>query len=366
MRIEHVEAIPFSLPLAKPVKFAAGTIASLDHVLVRIRTDDGRVGIGEAPARQMIYGDTVRSIVSGVEDYLGPAILGANAFATQDLWARMGILPRNHFAKAAIDCAVHDIIAQASGVPLFRLLGGFANSVEVCHILGSGSPQDVAAEAERLAASHGLRWFKIKAGLDPAGDTECIAAVRSAMGGDARLTVDCNQAYRADVAERTLPDWERFELEWVEEPCAGSDSAGRARAARACRIPFMLDESAWLPAEVAAEAALGNCRIAAIKTARTGFTVSKDVLAIAKACGMRTVVGSQADGDVGTFAGAHFAAAHAATRHDAAELSFFLETGDRITDRRPAIENGRLVLSEEPGLGAAIDEDRLARLRLDT
>lgn len=365
MKIDSIEAIPFRLPLTHPVKFAAGELHYLEHLLIRVRTDEGALGIAEAPARQMIYGETAKSMLAAIGDYFAPALVGADPFNVELAWARMEALPANHCAKAGIDMALHDLIAKLSGQPLHRMLGGYGREIHVCHILGIGRPTDVARQAVELRARHGFRWFKLKAGMDPRQDTAMIAAVRDAIGPDVHLTVDCNQAYPAHVAERILPEWDRFDLAWVEEPCAGADPQGRARVARASRTPFMLDESAYLPEDLVREAELGSCRVVALKTARTGITKSKKAMHVAEAHGMRPVVGSQAEGELGTLFGAHFAAAHRSTASASAELSFFLETNDRITTESLSIADGRIVLSDEPGVGIEVDEDRLKRLRLD-
>ncbi|MHA3791198.1 mandelate racemase/muconate lactonizing enzyme family protein [Sphingomonas sp. YL-JM2C] len=364
MKIETIEAIPFRLPLQHPVKFAVGEIHFLEHLLIRIRSAEGVEGVSEAPARQMIYGETIPSMVAAIEDYFAPALSGLDPHNIEEAWHRMEALPANHCAKAGIDMALHDLIAKAAGLPLYRMLGGYGRTIDVCHILGIDEPAAVAAQALDLRSRFGFRWFKLKAGIEPRKDTAMIAAVRDAVGPDVHLTVDCNQAYPAHVAERWLPEWDRFDLAWVEEPCAGSDPQGRSRVARASRTPFMLDESAYLPRDVAREGALGNCRIAGIKTARTGISKSRKVLAIAEAHGMRAVVGGQAESELGTMFGAHFAAAHRATATSSAELSFFLETKDRITRESLPIVDGRITLPDRPGIGVELDEERLRRCRL--
>lgn len=365
MKIREIEAIPFRVPLLKPVKFAVGRLDHLEHVLVRVLTDDGRTGVAEAPARHMIYGETQQSIVGAIRGHLAPAIIGMDVFEREAIAAALDRLPWNDCAKSAIDTATTDLVAQHCGVPLYRLLGGYRSSIEVCHILGMGPPDEVAAEAVEMHGRHGLTWFKIKGGVDPAADTARIAAVRKALGSPVKLTVDCNQGYSAIVAERLLPRWDEFDLAWIEEPCPGADFRGRARVAAACRTPFMIDESAFRLTDLVREAELGSCRIFGLKLARTGITTSRKVMALAEAHGIQVVVGSQAEAELGAMTSAHFAAAHRMTSSSSAELSFFLDAADRITEESISIVDGKIHLSSEPGLGIKVDEDRLARLRLD-
>lgn len=127
----------------------------------------------------------------------------------------------------------------------------------------------------------------------------------------------------------------------------------------------MADESCTTPEAVAAEIRHGACRFMSIKTARTGFTLSRRIIALCEQDGVATVIGSQGDTDFGVLAGAHFGAAHRGTAAWPGELSFFLDMQDGLLEEPLAIRDGVLVLSDRPGLGIAIDERRLARYRID-
>jgi L-alanine-DL-glutamate epimerase-like enolase superfamily enzyme len=365
MKITGVEAIPFRVPLTGIVKFATGQLAALEHVLVRISTAEGLTGIAEAPARPMVYGESAKSIVAAIRDWFAPAIVGLEHDALEEVCARLDRVEWNLCAKASIDLALHDLMAKAAGVPLYRLLGGYRDHVELCHILGIGEPERVAAEAGAMIERHGFRWLKLKAGLDPDRDTRVIATVRAAVGSAVRLTVDCNHGYTADVAERVLPRWREFDLAWVEEPCPGSDRRGRARVAAACGLPLMIDESAPTPRTVMDAIERGDCQVVSIKTARTGVTQSKKIMYLAEVNGLRVALGSQGDSEIGALAAAHFGAGHRAIAETCAELTFFLEAADRIIAQPIRITDGRLVLPEAAGTGVVLDERRLDRLRLD-
>jgi L-alanine-DL-glutamate epimerase-like enolase superfamily enzyme len=365
MKITRIEAIPFAIPMRHVVKFATGQLARIEHVLVRIETDQGLVGCAEAPARPMVYGESTQSIVAAIQNWFGPALEGLDPFAIEQVWARLDRVEHNPTAKGAIDIALYDIIGQAAGVPCWRLLGGWGNRVRLSHILGLGSPEEVAEQALTLRAEHGFTAFKLKAGLDPAGDTAMVRAVRRALGDAFLLHVDVNHGYASHVALRTVPEWEASGIAWVEEPCPGHDQRGRALIARATRLPLMADESCITPSAVAAEIRHGACRFMSVKTARTGFTLSRRILALCGEDGMATVIGSQGDSDFGALASAHFCAAHRQTAIWPGELSFFLDMTEGLLAEPLVIHDGHLVLSDRPGLGITIDEARLARLRLD-
>ena len=306
------------------VSFATGSLAALDHVLVRVWSNEGICGVAEAPSRPMVYGETPQSIVAAIRDHLAPACEGLDVFDTAKIEQRFLRLEHNPTAKAAIDIALSDLMGQAAGVPCVKLLGGWTDSLEVSHILGIGAPEAVAEEAVAAREKFGFTTFKLKAGLDPVRDTAMIRQVRATLGPEIRLTVDCNHGYDSITAARVLPMWEQYDIAWVEEPAPGADRLGRARIARDTRLPLMADESAPSLATVMGEIERADCRFISIKTARTGFAQSRRIRDVCAAAGMATVIGSQGDTDVGTLSSLHFGCSHPATAKYPAELSFYL------------------------------------------
>lgn len=202
-----------------------------------VETDEGLSGIGEAPARPMVYGETVCSIVTAIRDLFAPALIGFDPYAIEHVWDRLKRTEQNPTAKGAIDIALHDIIGQAAGVPCWRLLGGWTNRVRVSHILGLGTPDEVVAQAQALRERHGFTAFKLKAGIAHDRDTAMVTAVRQALGDGMLLHVDVNHGYTSQIAARVLPQWEASDIAWVEEPCPGWTSVAvrSSPAARACR-----------------------------------------------------------------------------------------------------------------------------------
>ena len=165
MKIKAIEPIAVSLPMKKPVQMAGETVTRADNVLVRIESDDGVVGWGEAASAPTMTGETVASMMAAVA-LLTPGLLkrpaddfaGASAAMAARLYGNSG-------AKAAIEIALHDLVGRATNRPVYALLGGRQRSrMPVLAVIGS---EDVAADLreakERWAA--GYRAFKIKVGL---------------------------------------------------------------------------------------------------------------------------------------------------------------------------------------------------------
>lgn len=365
MRIVRIEAVPLRLPIKNAISFATGKLAAMEHVLVRIHTDGDLVGISEAPARPMIYGESVNSIVTAIDQWFGPALIGLEHDSIEEAWARIDRVEGNVCAKAAVDIAMHDLIAKVAGQPLWRLIGGYSNEVEVCHgIFKLGPPEEIAAEAKEAVNRYGFRWLKLKAGVDPERDTRLVAAVRKAVGDGVHITIDCNHGYASHVAEKILPAWRDYGVDWIEEPSPGQDVHGRARVAAVAGIPLMLDESAQTPAAVFQEMQRGVCSVLSIKPARSGISQSRKLLTLCELGGLRPVIGSQGDSEVGAFAAAQLGAAQRSIANTCAEVSFFLEMKESIVVERPLLRDGKLILPERPGIGVVIDEDVVARCRM--
>ena len=189
MKVTSFEAIPFRIPFAQKKIWARGALEAAEHVLVRIRTDDGLTGVAEAPPRPTIYGESLRSIVAALEDWFGPAVVGLDPYDTEKMLDRFEQWVGNPTARAAVDMALTDIKAQAAGVPVFKLLGGWTDRVPVCARVPTGPPGAVVQSCRSLLERYGISTFKIKVGMNPEEDIETLRAVREGLGPKVRKSV---------------------------------------------------------------------------------------------------------------------------------------------------------------------------------
>lgn len=364
MKITAITTIPFSLPLRRAIGFAHGSMALTEHVLVEIHTDEGLVGRAEAPSRPYLYGESQASMAEAVRLWFAPPLIGLDPFRTD---TARGILDRtanNNTIKGAIDIALHDLIGQAVGQSCCALLGGHSDRVRVTYVCGYSTPQEMADECAQVHESHGVTAFKVKVGVDPRKDAAALAAIRGRLP-EALIYVDGNEAFSEKDALKMLAMAAEHRVAWAEEPCPAADTVARRRVAEHGAIPILGDDSCRTLSEVTREAMNAAIHLVSIKVARTGYRLSRDILGLAAAHGIRPLVGSQGDSGIGVLAGAHFCAAHRATSALPAELCFHLNLSADILEEPPAIVNGELVLSKNPGLGLAIDPDKLARYRVD-
>jgi L-alanine-DL-glutamate epimerase-like enolase superfamily enzyme len=364
MKITRIACTPVTFPMRTTLAFASGQMAASEHVLVQVHTDEGLTGTAEAPSRPYLYGESQRSMIAAVERWFAPVLIGADPFAIETAWEALDRVAHNNTVKGALDLALHDIIGQALGVPCHRLLGGYATSARVTYVCGHASPAVMQEEALAVAAEYGIDAFKLKVGLDPLADAEMIVAMRRALP-HALLYLDGNEAFRAQDAIRLLRVAEANGIAWVEEPCAVADRAGRRQVARVANVPILGDESCQTVEQVGREIADGTVHMVSIKLARTGYRNASAILGACAAARVRPMVGSQGDSGVGVLAALHFCVAHRATQALPAELSFFLNLGSDLLAEPLTIRAGRLEASGAPGLGIAIDPDKLARCRVD-
>ena len=366
MKITDIDAIPFAIPYRKPLHFASGEVSVAEHVLVRVVTDEGLVGFAEAPPRPFTYGETQESIVAVVRSLFAPAVIGMSAFDREAIGAKLDRTVGNPAAKAALDMALWDVIGKALGLPVSTLLGGYTDRMRVAHMLGFAPPAEMVAEAERMRDSYGITTFKVKVGRHPIGlDVEVCRALREGLGDDVELYIDGNRGWTPSEAARALRAMADLDLTLAEELCPADDVLGRRWLVSHCDIPFVADESAVRPGEVARELLGGSANAISIKTARTGFTTSQRVLFQCEGLGVEVVMGNQIDGQIGTMCTAAFGSAYARTSRRPGELSNFLDMSDDLLTEPLEIRQGELQVRPGPGLGIELDEDKLTHYRQD-
>jgi L-alanine-DL-glutamate epimerase-like enolase superfamily enzyme len=246
MRIVDVTRASYRWPRHKPISNGKHTYTHAGLGVVRIQTDAGVTGIGIGAA----------SGIAGVTiDQLKPLLIGANPLDHERLWhamwvpkliGRRGITTR---AISTIDIALWDLKAKVAGMPLFRLLGGYADRVPTYiaggyYEEGKGLRELAAEMVENVEL--GARAVKMKVGAVPiAEDVARVKAVRDAVGPDVKVMVDANCAYRYYQAIQLAKRIEEYDVYWFEEPVAPDDYDGHARLAAQTSIPIATGENEY-------------------------------------------------------------------------------------------------------------------------
>jgi muconate cycloisomerase len=243
VKIKTIEPIAVSLPMLKPVIMAGEEVRRADNVLVRIETDTGLIGWGEAASAPVMTGETLESIVSAVH-YLEPALRGRDpADIGGALTAMDGRMYGNHGAKAAIEIALHDLAGRASGKPVHALLGNKLRSrMALLGVIGGGDFDGDLRDAEKKKTD-GVTAYKIKVGIDSAvNDAARTRAICKVLGSGLLISADANQGYSTEQAIEYVRAVKGSGLDFFEQPVAAENLTGMAAVAAATDIAIGADE----------------------------------------------------------------------------------------------------------------------------
>lgn len=367
MKITKVEALPITIPYYRPYTVATGTAKLGQHVITKIHTDEGIVGLGETahivPDRT---GESQENITLAIRHRLGPMLIGEDPFDIDRIMGKLekAVIGKYGFlySKAAIDCALWDIMGKALGVPLYKLLGG-ANrrKITVARSLSVKSPSEMGEDAVKLVEK-GYKLITIKIGFDPKDDIARVAGVREAVGPDFPIEVDANQGYTADVAIKTLRKMEKYDIQACEQPCPWWDLDGMAAVTEAIDTPIIADESVLTPVDVLTVARRRAADVICLKLVKMGgIYFCKKMVAIAEAAGLKVSVGSRHPFGVGTAALHHFVAATKEIEEPIGYGTTLERFEDDIIKQPIPIEDGCVTVQEKPGLGVELDEEKMAR-----
>jgi L-alanine-DL-glutamate epimerase-like enolase superfamily enzyme len=362
-RIVDIEICPVRLPRREQIALRYGSFSTLDNVMVRIGTDRGVTGYGEAAPIPPTFGETQATIVEALRSHLAPRLIGRDALNLGACVAEFDALPGHPCAKAALDIALHDVKGQALGVPVSSLLGGARRErVPVAWTLGIDDTEKVAAKA-LAAAGEGFPCLKLKGGRDPDQDLRLLRAVREALGerGPA-LRLDLNQGY-ANGGEllRRLPALAGLGIDLIEEPFPARRWRDYRELARRCPVPVCLDESLVGDADAAELARSGPGFVANLKVQKQGglYRASR-LLGAMETLGVPVVVGAHRDAWISNTAGVHLAATLGSLDY-ACDVryawSLCAEAG--IAHGGPQLEHGAVSVPQAPGLGLRVDWDRV-------
>jgi len=367
LTIQNIATTVFRLPLHGKLQWGKHSVLNeVRHVLVRVRLSNGAEGVAEAPPRPTIYGETTTSITSIVAQELKPRLLNQHA---TDLSA-MYQIKNNHTAKGAIDMAVQDALAKSRGMTVTDyLLKQFderrktndqglvfrpSSLVKVSYILGIGDDETVLAEAQRVF-DQGVRVLKVKVGRDWSADLQRIRLLQEIFGDDMAIYADANECLDIENAGHQLNQLAEIGVLYCEEPLPVELIQERARLRAGNHLPLIGDDSTFTERDLRRELALDTFDILNIKTARTGFTKSLDMLAVAQQADKGIMIGSQASAMLGTARAGQFAALPG-IEHPS-ELSFFLKLKEDIVGKRPLLKNGFISTTDLNQI--TVDEDLL-------
>ena len=353
MKITDIKYDRLKVKLKKPFVVAIGVIEYAETVIVKITTDEGIVGYGEAAPFSPVTGETLDSIPIFL-DFFKPALLGQNPFEIEKIHKIMNTMTvGNTSAKAGIDIALYDIMGKKLEMPLYKFLGGYRSSFMVDVTVGIGEPEIMAQDALSYV-QQGFRILKIKAGLNPKDDLEAIKLIRVAVGPDIRLRVDANQGWAVNDAIRVMEEFEKYGVEAVEQPVRYWNIDGLAYIRNRAKISVMADESLHSPEDALRLAKAEAVDVFNIKLMKSGgLYPALRINAIGEACGTNCMLGCMLETRIGNAASASLVAAQRNITE--ADLDSFRHFDGNTISGGFTVENSIMTMLEKPGLGIEVD-----------
>ena len=371
MKITRIETIPIRVPLKPQFAIRAGRGGAhmvSPFLLVKVHTDLGLTGLGEASCTPRWSGEDQFTGWHLIGTYLEPLLIGANPLEVEMLTKKFRLaFAGNYFTKAAVEMALWDIAGKAAGKPVYQLLGGKVREFVPTKWSVSGVDPEKAAGIATWAVGQGFNAMKVKVGIDPESDLARVKAVRAAIGPETKLGVDANGGWTQEVAVETINRLGEFGIYFAEQPVAPEDVALMANVRKRIRVPVIADESVYSLQDAITLAHLGAADVFSIYVGKAGgIGPAKRIAEFAESAGLKSTVGSNLELGVGSAAMVHLAMA---TRGISAEefpcdiIGPFYYEDDIVREPLP-IKPGQARPNDRPGLGVELDEKKVKKYRV--
>ena len=368
MRIVDIKSYPVSVPVPKDkqVTLGIGKMIKRDTVVVKVKTESGIIGYGEAH-----HGRCPGGVAHIVNTTLNELVVGMNAADVVGIWSKIykmqlgshGMGAACCMAMSGLDMALWDIRGKAVNWPIFRLLGGKRQSVRAYAggvALGYQPPGSLLEEIE-LNVSGRYRALKIRVGDSPARDLERLQAVREAYPQMDILT-DANTGYSIRDARQVIPVFDELDIGWLEEPFPPHDHRSYAIAATYGKTPLALGENTYTRFEFHRIIEDGVVQILQPDLSKSGgFTEVLRIAALASAWKLPVHVHTSISG-LSMAASVHFLSAVENGGYYEADISTYNPLRDELVSSPYETGNdGCVVPLDKPGLGVEVDEGFLEK-----
>ena len=363
MKITRIESFAVEIPL-KPerrMRSALGQHIVSRYIIVRVETDAGIEGVGEATVMERWSGETVWGAKALIDNVLAPLLMDFDPHDIEGIDDRMdGACRHNWFAKSAIEMACWDIQGKEAGKPVYDLLGGAVRSRDIrCRFsMGAYPPEQAQRRAQELV-DEGFTTIKVKVGTNPDEDVERVRIVRNVIGPDLDMVIDANCGWDAPTAIASFKRMRDCNISLFEQPTTDGDFDALAAVRRAVApTKVMADDIVFdrIHAEncLRAEA----CDVISVYPGKNGgIRKCKEIVDMAEQHGVACSMGSNLEWDIATAAMCHLVVA-------CPNLKIEEYPGDilgpdyhdiRIATNPLSISGPIVELSDRPGLGVDVD-----------
>ncbi len=369
--IAQIELFPVYLPMIRSFAFASGSAGKAGgkapHIFLKLTDSEGGVGWGEGRPVAGWSPETLETVSSVLRNNLAPGVIG---LPVTDRWgvhrAMQRILGRgpsmgHPIARAALDMALHDLLAKRAGLPLRAFLGG-SNQRRQMALSYTLTGHDRGSIREEMAtgAAAGFVHFNFKAAVAPETDIEVAETVAEEIAPGGFVWADANQGFQLHNARRVAQAFQAIGVDMLEQPLP-ADQFEQMRSLRASTtIPLAVDEASVGPADFFRYAAAGLVDYLVVKLTRSGgIWPTMQQVAIAEAAGLPLLVSGLTDGFLTKMAACQTALAFGFAGPAALNGSQFTDESMIFPAKNEIEYNGSVNLSDKTGIGVEPDEDAL-------
>lgn len=353
MKISKVTNRLVDMELTRPYTVAFTTFSSVANHVVEIHTDTGLIGIGTGSTAPLVTGEDDLSAAAALDD--AAARLVGRPVDLDETGSRIQHdYPDAPAARAALDIALHDVVAQAADLPVVDLLGRHHTSLPTSITIGiKDTAAEVLAEADEYLG-RGFRSLKVKLGKSIDDDIERLGQLRDHIGPDPTIRVDPNQGYTIDDLSRFFTETEPFGVEFVEQPLPDDRDEDLLELSDDNRRLIAADESLHSPGD--AHRLAGPPNLAGIFNIKLmkcgGIGPALGIADVAAANGIDLMWGCMDESVVSISAALHAAFASPATRY--LDLDGSLDLAHDVAIGGFALIDGMLSTLPQPGLGTQL------------
>lgn len=368
MKITAIELFDISIPFLKPYKLSKvyGTLTHADAIVLKIRTDAGITGWGEADPKHPFTEDTPASITLAIQDHIAPLLLGRDPTRIARIEAELDkAVTGDLMARGAVNMALYDILGKAHGLPAHTFLGGLLHErLPLLGPIGSGTPAEDAEAIDQLV-DEGYRTVMIKMGALPIEDEiERTIAAHRKYGDRITFIADANQGWTFEEALRFMDGIQGHEPALIEQPIERNDIDGLTQVCNRATCLLSADESMVTRREADQLIRREAANVFSIKVSKNGGLVkSKSIANAADLFGVQCLMNSMlefgitqaASLQLGCTLGNLMACGHA--------YMSVLRMSDDFTDFANYISNAVVTVPDAPGLGIEIDQAKLEKYK---
>ncbi len=363
LKIVSLDAFHIAIPLVNPYHLSKvyGTQTHSDVIIVRIMTDSGEEGWGEAdPGGVLFTGDTGEAVMQSIREEGAERIIGCRV----DDWVENGDgLKFQGSVGAAFDVAVHDALAKSRHQPLWALLGEKRREkIDSLWPTSSGTAED-DLEIIQPRLAQGFRTFMLKMGSRPVDkDIERVIEVTRVLPEDVKIMVDANQGWEIEEAMTFVEGITDVPLVLIEQPVVADDHEGLKKISKISRIPVSVDESLQT-VEDARRIALGEiASVFSIKVSKNGgLRAGLEIGRIAKEQGILVMMNSMLELGITQSASLHLGCVLDCLIDCGHAYMSTLRMSDDVTDFSNFVSEGKAHLPSGTGLGIQVNESKIMK-----